>query len=128
MASFYKVLKMCVPYNEGNVLSEEGINPIESVKDKAVPLQDWTGPEVSRKLRFPNYMTTAQDGGRVVSLAHRPPLPPGNTPGSHSYYRKDFMSMKTPLIPAGIEPVTFLFVAQHLNHCATAVDFSDVYR
>ena len=79
MASFYKVLKMCVPYNEGNVLSEEGINPMESVKDKAVPLQDWTGPEVSRKLRFPNYMKTAQDGGRVVSLAHRPPLPPGNT-------------------------------------------------
>ena len=31
------------------------------------------------------------------------------------------MSMKNPLTPAGIEPVTFGFVAQHLNHCATAV-------
>jgi len=31
------------------------------------------------------------------------------------------MSMKNPLIPAGIEPATFRFVAQHLNHCATAV-------
>ena len=31
------------------------------------------------------------------------------------------MSMKNPLTPAGIEPATFLFVAQHLNHCATAV-------
>ena len=30
------------------------------------------------------------------------------------------MSMKNPLTPAGIEPATFLFVAQHLNHCATA--------
>jgi len=29
--------------------------------------------------------------------------------------------MKTPLTPAGIEPATFRFVAQHLNHCATAV-------
>ena len=29
--------------------------------------------------------------------------------------------MKNPLIPAGIEPATFRFVAQHLNHCATAV-------
>jgi len=29
--------------------------------------------------------------------------------------------MKSPLTPAGIEPATFLFVAQHLNHCATAV-------
>jgi len=28
-------------------------------------------------------MTTAQDGGKVVSLTHRPPLPPGNTPGTH---------------------------------------------
>jgi hypothetical protein len=32
---------------------------------------------------FPDFMTTAQDGGKVVSLMHRPPLPPGNTPGTH---------------------------------------------
>ena len=31
------------------------------------------------------------------------------------------MSTKNPLTPAGIEPTTFRFVAQHLNHCATAV-------
>jgi hypothetical protein len=48
-------------------------------KRKAVPLQAWSGPESSRKLRFPDYMTT-QDGGKVVSLTHRPPLPPGNAP------------------------------------------------
>jgi len=48
------------------------------VKGKAVPLQAWSGPEGSRKLRFPDFVTTAQDGGKVVSLAHRPPLPPGN--------------------------------------------------
>jgi len=29
--------------------------------------------------------------------------------------------MKNPLTPAGIEPATFRIVAQHLNHCATAV-------
>ena len=29
--------------------------------------------------------------------------------------------MKNLLTPAGIEPATFRFVAQHLNHCATAV-------
>jgi len=52
-------------------------------KDKAVPLQAWSGPEGSRKLRFPDFMTTAQDGGKVVSLMHRPPLPPGNAPGTH---------------------------------------------
>jgi len=43
---------------------------------KAVPLQTWSGPEGSRKLRFPDYVTTAQDGGKDVSLTHRPPLPP----------------------------------------------------
>jgi len=50
---------------------------------KAVPLQAWSGPEGSRKLRFPDFMTTAQDGGKVVSLTHQPPLPPGNIPGTH---------------------------------------------
>ena len=52
-------------------------------KDKAVPLQAWSGPEGSRKLRFPDFMTTAQDGGKVVSLKHQPPLPAGNAPGTH---------------------------------------------
>jgi hypothetical protein len=50
---------------------------------KTVPLQAWSGLEGSRKLRFPYFMSTAQDGGKVVSLTHRPPLPPGNTPGTH---------------------------------------------
>ena len=45
---------------------------------KADPLQARRGPEGSRKLRFPDFMTKAQDGGKVVSLTHRPPLPPGN--------------------------------------------------
>ena len=110
-------------------------------------------------------MTTAHDGGKVVSLTHRPPL----HPRKYSWYsflleaestrgpycdRKDFMSTKNsndtswdrtsdlpicstalcyrgphyvtrilcqrkiPMTPAGIEPATFRFVAQH---CATAV-------
>jgi len=29
----------------------------------------------------------AQDGGKVVSLTHWPPLPPGNTPGTHFCWR-----------------------------------------
>jgi len=40
-------------------------------KGKVVPLQAWTDPEDSRKLRFPDFMTTAQDGGKVVSLTHQ---------------------------------------------------------
>jgi len=49
-------------------------------KGKSVPLQAWSGLEGSRKLRVPDFMTMAQDGGKVVSLTHRPHLPPGNAP------------------------------------------------
>ena len=37
-------------------------------RGKAVPLQAWTGPEGSRKLRLPDFVTTAQDGGRLSAL------------------------------------------------------------
>ena len=37
-------------------------------KGKVVPLQAWTGPESSRKLRLPDFVTTAQDGGRLSAL------------------------------------------------------------
>jgi len=37
-------------------------------KGKAVPLQAWSGPQGSRELRFPDSMTTAQDGGRLWAL------------------------------------------------------------
>ena len=35
--------------------------------------------------------------------------------------RKDYVNEKFPMTPSGIEPVTFRFVAHHLNHCAMAV-------
>ena len=37
-------------------------------KVKPVPLQAWTGPEGYRKLRFPDFVTTAQDGCRLSVL------------------------------------------------------------
>ena len=42
------------------------------VKGKAVPLQAWSGPECSRKLRFPDFMTTAQGGGKFAPAAFTP--------------------------------------------------------
>ena len=79
----YKIYK-----NLDNVIFGKGYHIGENIvllfgKSKAVPLQAWSGPEGSRKLRFPHFMTTAQDGGKVVSLTHRPPLPAGNVPGTH---------------------------------------------
>jgi len=37
-------------------------------KCKSIPLQTSTGPEGSRKLRFPDFVTTVQDGGRLSAL------------------------------------------------------------
>ena len=60
--------------------NEDGVH---KAVGKAIPLQAWSGPEGSRKLRFPDFITTAQEGGKVVSFTHRPHLPPGNSPGTH---------------------------------------------
>ena len=37
-------------------------------KGKSDPLQAWNGPEGSRKLRFPDFMTTAQDVVKLSAL------------------------------------------------------------
>jgi len=39
-----------------------------TVKGKVVPLQARSGPEGSMKLRFPDFVTPAQDGGRLLAL------------------------------------------------------------
>jgi hypothetical protein len=55
-------------YMSSKMVRSEG----KKKKGKAVPLHAWGGPEGSRKLMFPDFLTTAQDGGKVVSLTHRP--------------------------------------------------------
>jgi len=52
------------------------------LKVKAIPLQAWSDPEGSRKLRFPDYMTMAQDGGKVVTAY----APAAVTPRKCSWY------------------------------------------
>jgi len=93
--------KQGIPYSLYFMVAEESTTPCYTQKafstrhvtadgkgkGKAVPLQAWIGPEGSRKLRFPDFITTAHDGGKVVSLTYQPPLPPGNTPGTHFYWR-----------------------------------------
>jgi len=43
----------------------------DDYKGKAVQSEAWSVAEGSRKLRFPDYMTTAQDCGKVVSHFYR---------------------------------------------------------
>ena len=64
-----------------NAVHTHAVTP--KCEGKSVRLQAWSGPEGSRKLRFPDFMTTAQGVGKVVSFTHRPHLPPGNSPGTH---------------------------------------------
>ena len=100
------------------------IKQTQQSKGKAVPLQAWSGPEGSRKLRFPDFMTTGQDGGTVVSSTHWPPLPltkcswysflleAESTPGP-KYDRKDFRSLKN-------STDTSWDLTSHLPICSTA--------
>jgi len=53
-------------------------------KGKSVPLKAWSGPEGSRKSRFLDFVITAQDGDKFVSITHRPPLTP--PPRKSSWY------------------------------------------
>ena len=75
--------ELCLLFEAKWVRQQEILVTNNLSKGKAVPLQAWSGPEGSRKLRFTDFVKTAQDGGKVVSLTHRPPLPPGNTPCTH---------------------------------------------
>ena len=108
------------------------------LKGKSVSLQAWSSPEGSRKLRFPDFMTTVQEGGNFSAL------PTGCIyPQEISWYSflleaestprtivrsEGLCQWKIPMTPSGIEPATFRFVAQHLNHCASAVTQLNLHR
>ena len=65
---------------------------------KVIPVTGPRCPEGSRKLRFPDYATVAQDGGKVVSLTHRPLF----TPRKYSWYSFLLEAESTPRRSGGL--------------------------
>ena len=126
---------ICFPYSTvGKVPHNKTAVCSSLCKGKAVPLQAWTGPGVSRKLKFPDFLTAAGWVVRLSALCTGPRYPQemllvlisvrGWVDPRAIVRSEGLFQWKIPVTPAGIEPATFRFVAQHLNHCTTAVPSS----
>jgi len=81
------------------------------VKVKQSRYRPGVAQEGSRKLRFPDFMTTAQDGGKVGSFTHRPLLSPGKP------------AARIPLQPSHTETPTHIETRTH-NQCGDTLEKS----
>ena len=80
---------------------------------------------------------STHESGEVISLTHRPPVPPGNVSGTHFHKGLSWpqghgmvgrnMSLKNPVTPPGINPGTIRLVVQHLNHYATTGPYHHIF-
>jgi len=60
-----------------------GLHQIISEICKSSPVTGLEWPRGFQEVKVPRFHDNGTGGGKVVSLTHRPPLPPGNTPGTH---------------------------------------------
>jgi hypothetical protein len=91
--------------------------------------ENW-GSQILRQL--------AHEGGKVVSHVHRLPLPQeiflvlipvrGWVDPRAIVWPEGLCEWKNPVTPSGIEPETFQFVAQCLNHCEPIYVFVTVHN
>jgi hypothetical protein len=93
---------------------------------KVIPLQAYRAQRVLGRLRFPDSVTSALEGGRFSAI-RTGRLYPQEYPGTHfkRLSRPRALGIvgchekKSPVTPPGIDPGTFRLVAQCLNHYAT---------
>jgi len=69
-------------YKHSASISEFSSQVSRRVINQINPITGLRCPEDFRKLRFSDFVITAQDGGKVVSLTHRPLF----TPRKYSWY------------------------------------------
>jgi hypothetical protein len=118
----FQIVVTCSPYSEFSSCKTLRVNVKQS------NYRPWQTLKVPGGWGSHILRQSAHEGGKIVSPKHRPPLPPGNTTGTHFCQRLSrpqghsaagrVMSMKNSNDTIGNQ--SFRYVAQCLNHCATA--------